>query len=62
MNDLRASSSTSSTGLLTEDDDMPLRPRKKQATTFTTTKNVYIKKTLKLQSFRLTIVLNFKSI
>ena len=44
MNDLRASSSTSSTGLLTEDDDMPLRPRKKQATTFTTTKTVYIKK------------------
>ena len=45
MNDIRESPSASSSGLLTEDEAVPLRPRRNQTTTtaLTTTKTVYIK-------------------
>ena len=45
MNDIRACPSTSSSGLFTEDEDLPLRPKRNQTTpALTTTKTVYIKK------------------
>jgi hypothetical protein len=46
LNDIRATPSTSSSGLFTDDEDLPLRPRRDQTTTrtTTTTKTVYIKK------------------
>lgn len=46
LNDIRATPSTSSRSLFTDDEDLPLRPRRNQTTTrtTTTTKTVYIKK------------------
>ncbi len=44
LNDIRATPSTSSRSLFTDDEDLPLRPRRNQTITATTTKTVYIKK------------------
>ncbi len=44
LNDIRGTPSNSSNSLFTDDEDLPLRPRRNQRQTATTTKTVYIKK------------------